>query len=88
MIPQHYISVLLVAIWLVMACLLPILRRQHRMPAFWLLVLTGVPVLGWLTLHWGPGAGFGTLVLALGTLLRSPLDPLRRRRGNIGGGLH
>ncbi|SEN82644.1 Protein of unknown function [Paracoccus alcaliphilus] len=84
----HYISLLFVAIWLVMACLIPFLRAQHRPAAFWAMVLVGVPVLGWLTLHWGPGIGFGTLVLALWVLLRSPLDPSRRRRGNIHSGLH
>lgn len=51
--------------WAVLACIVPCLRRQRRRHAMvCLLVLGGVPLLGWLSYLCGPG--FGVLFLALG----------------------
>lgn len=63
--------------WLLMACLLPYLRPHHRPRAFWAMVATGVPVLGWLTLHWGPMLGVAGFALGLAALFWPP-----RRHGD------
>ncbi|MFT4012947.1 MAG: DUF2484 family protein [Paracoccus sp. (in: a-proteobacteria)] len=69
-------------LWAVLACLLPLLGPARRHQAIWVLILGGVPVLGWLTYLCGPV--LGVLVLALGlSLLVWP--PLRRGRGQ---GMH
>lgn len=56
-------------LWLVLACFLP--RRsplgQARLLAG--MIIIGVPVLGWLTLHWGPGVGLGAFAAGLGAIL-------------------
>lgn len=57
-------------LWLVLAGLavtaLP--RRWHHRAAR-ALVLAGVPVLGWLTLAWGPGPGVAGLAVGVPLLL-------------------
>lgn len=58
------------AAWMALAVLLPWLRPHHRPRGFWALVATGVPVLGWLTLNWGPMAGVSGFVVGLAVLLR------------------
>ncbi|WP_240643568.1 DUF2484 family protein [Paracoccus siganidrum] len=88
MIVPSYLSLLVASAWLVAACLIPFLRAKHRPAAFWGLVLVGVPVLGWLTLHWGPVMGFGAFAMGLWVLLRSPLQTVRRRREPVHRGLH
>ncbi|MFN3273141.1 MAG: DUF2484 family protein [Paracoccus sp. (in: a-proteobacteria)] len=65
------------ALWLLAACAIPRLRLAHRGVAVWVLVLAGVPLLGWLTLRWGPGLGVLGFALGLLVLYR---PPLRRRR--------
>ena len=67
------------ACWLLLACLLPFFRPHHRARAFWALVAVGVPVLGWLTLNWGPMLGVAGFALGLAILFwpprRHPDDP-------------
>lgn len=63
------------ALWLVAARLIPALRARHRGGAFWTLVLTGVPLLGALTLHFGPGAGVLGFAVAIAALAFVPLKP-------------
>lgn len=65
--------------WLALACLLPLLRTRHRPRAFWALVATGVPVLGWLTLNWGPVAGVAGFTLGLAVLFWPPRRQARNR---------
>ncbi|MDO5613028.1 MAG: DUF2484 family protein [Paracoccus sp. (in: a-proteobacteria)] len=52
-------------LWLLMALLIPRVPLRWRVAAVWGMVLTGVPMLGWLTLHWGPGPGIAGFVLGL-----------------------
>ncbi|MCQ0970788.1 DUF2484 family protein [Paracoccus sp. TK19116] len=56
----------IVALWALLAALMPLFGPRHRSAAWWLLVVAGVPLLGWLTLKWGPG--IGVLAFALGAL--------------------
>lgn len=75
-------------LWAVMACLLPLVRLRWRHTALWLLVLAGVPLLGWLTYLCGPGFGVLFLALGLSVLVWPPLALLRRDRGPAQDGLH
>ena len=63
---SHPLAAALAALaWAVLACIVPCLRRPGRRHGMvCLLVLGGVPLLGWLTYLCGPG--FGVLFLALG----------------------
>lgn len=72
------LALALVALWLVLACLLPLLAGRRQRRAIRALVLAGVPALGWLTLLWGPGIGVAGLGLGLLILLGHPAT--RRRR--------
>ena len=65
------------AVWLTLACLTPRLQRRWQRRASWALGLAGVPVLGWLTLEWGPG--LGVLGFGLGLLLLLGRPTARRR---------
>lgn len=67
-------------VWLCLAMAMPRLHMHHRPRLFWILIVAGVPILGWLTLYWGPTAGVGAFALGLWLLFRGPFDPLRRRR--------
>lgn len=66
-------SVAAAAAWVLLASLIPYLRQRHRFVAFWTMIVLGVPVLGWLTLYWGPLVGVGAFALGLWLLLRQPL---------------
>lgn len=88
MIAPATLSLLAAGFWLVVACLIPFLRIGRRAALFWVMVLAGVPVLGWLTLHWGPVPGFGALSLGLWLLMRAPVAAIRRRRPPMHRGLH
>lgn len=65
--------------WAVLACLLPIVPPRWSYPAIWALIVTGVPVLGWLTYLCGPGFGVLFLALGLSVLVWPPAELLRRR---------
>ncbi|MFN3524913.1 MAG: DUF2484 family protein [Paracoccus sp. (in: a-proteobacteria)] len=69
------------ALWLVLACAIPRLNRRNRQSASWAMALAGVPILGWLTLQWGPGLGILGFALGLLVLYRPPLR--RRRRAGV-----
>ncbi|MDP5305549.1 DUF2484 family protein [Paracoccus spongiarum] len=77
--PALLITLAVAGGWLALACLLPMLRAVHRPRAFWALVATGVPVLGWLTLNWGPVAGVAGFAMGLAVLFwpprRQPRNP-------------
>ncbi|MDO5704568.1 MAG: DUF2484 family protein [Paracoccus sp. (in: a-proteobacteria)] len=62
----------LAAIWLVCACAVPFLREPHRWPATWALIVAGVPLIGWMTLHFGPLGGVLAFAMALLMLMRPP----------------
>lgn len=65
--------------WGLLACLLPFVRLRWRHAALWVLVLGGVPVLGWLTYLCGPGFGVLFLSLGLSLLVWPPFETRRRR---------
>ena len=67
------LSLALALAWAGCACLVPFLRERHREPAQWALVVLVVPLLGWFTLRWGPGAGVLCGALAALVLIRPPL---------------
>ncbi|CAM3492244.1 DUF2484 domain-containing protein [Paracoccus nototheniae] len=78
---QPALALALVGLWLVLACLLPVLlsgRRQRR--ATRAMVLAGVPALGWVTLLWGPGIGVAGFGLGLLILLGHPSGRRSRHR--------
>ena len=53
--------------------LAPVILPRHANAASWVLVASGIPVLGWLTLHWGPMAGVSALACGAVLLSRPPL---------------
>ncbi|MFO1139465.1 MAG: DUF2484 family protein [Paracoccus sp. (in: a-proteobacteria)] len=67
-------------LWVGAACLLPFSRLRWRYAVLWILVISGVPVLGWLTLLYGPACGVLFLLLGLSLLVWPPAETLRRRR--------
>ncbi|MTH77287.1 DUF2484 family protein [Paracoccus aestuariivivens] len=71
--------------WLVLACAMPLIRHHRRHAAIWLLVMPGVPLLGWLTYLCGPTLGVLFLALGLSILVWPPLDWLQRRRRRAAG---
>lgn len=68
------LAALLALLWGVMACLWPLVPARLAHAALWALVLTGVPVLGWLTYLCGPGFGVLFLSLGLSLLVWPPLS--------------
>ncbi|SET41151.1 DUF2484 family protein [Paracoccus homiensis] len=58
--------------WLVLACLLPRVKEPHRQRGLWALIGVGVPILGWLTLNWGPMAGVLGFAVGLAILFHPP----------------
>lgn len=66
--------------WFCLSLLIPWLRERSRARLFWALVVTGVPILGGLTLFWGPSAGVGAFALGLWLLFRGPAAPITRPR--------
>lgn len=69
--------------WAALACLLPMVRPKWQHSAIWSLIVTGVPVLGWLTYLCGPGFGVLFLALGLSLLVWPPIDWMRRRRQGV-----
>ena len=59
--------------WSLLASMIPLLPSRYRFSAFWAMIALGVPVLGWLTLHWGPGAGVAAFAFGLWLVLRQPM---------------
>ncbi|MDO5632255.1 MAG: DUF2484 family protein [Paracoccus sp. (in: a-proteobacteria)] len=70
------VALLASGVWLLVALLIPFVSLRWRAAVVWGMVLAGVPILGWLTLHWGPGPGIAGFVLGLLALY---LPPRRRR---------
>lgn len=79
MISSHILTLSAFALWLCLAVVMPWIRTQYRQRLFWALFVTGVPILGWLTLYWGPTAGVASLAIGMWLLFRRPVVSLRRR---------
>ncbi|MDB6180560.1 DUF2484 family protein [Paracoccus fistulariae] len=59
--------------WLLLVILAHWLPAKYRQQAFWGLVAIGVPILGVITLHWGPGAGIASFAAGVCALFTRPL---------------
>lgn len=65
-------SLILACIWALLACLAAMGPRSIQWPVAWVLIATGIPLLGWVTYQSGPF--WGLVVLAAGaSILRWPL---------------
>ncbi|MTD98981.1 DUF2484 family protein [Paracoccus sp. YIM 132242] len=73
MIHSAVLALAVVIGWLILARLARSLRRRQRQRALWILVATGVPILGWLTYTCGPWAGIAFLSVGVLVLVRLPL---------------
>nr|WP_252727239.1 DUF2484 family protein [Paracoccus sp. C2R09] len=72
------LALMAAGLFLAVAIALPWTEGRMRRRLSWLVVLGGVPALGWLTLLWGPGlgvAGFAVGALALCACPRSGGHP-------------
>ena len=66
------LSLILACLWAVSGCLAAMMPQRVHWPAAWALIVTGIPLLGFVTLQSGPLAGL--LCLAAGaSILRWPL---------------
>ncbi|QBY00951.1 DUF2484 family protein [Rhodophyticola sp. CCM32] len=71
------LSLTLACLWAVIACLIGLGPQRYHWPAAWLLIATGIPLLGYLTWQLGPWWGLGAMV-AGASVLRWPLIYLGR----------
>lgn len=78
MISAPVLTLAALAVWLCLAILMPWVRARQQSRLFWALVVSGVPMLGWLTLSWGPSAGVAGFAIGLLLLFRRPAAALRR----------
>jgi hypothetical protein len=66
------VSLILACLWALTACLVGMAPQRFHWPAAWLLIATGIPLLGFVT--WQSGPVWGLLCLAAGaSVLRWPL---------------
>ena len=70
---SHLCSLLAIGCWLLLVVLAHWLPARYRQQAFWGLVALGVPILGLITLHWGPGVGIGAFAIGVCALFTRPL---------------
>ncbi|MRX51374.1 DUF2484 family protein [Paracoccus sp. S-4012] len=68
------------AIWVGLTAAVGLVPAERRAGPFWAAALAGVPLLGWMTYVWGPGAGIATFLLGLLVLIRAPAAVGARRR--------
>jgi hypothetical protein len=65
-------SLTLACLWAVAACLAGLTPQRFHWPAAWVLIVTGIPLLGWVTYQTGPF--WGLVALVAGTsVLRWPV---------------
>lgn len=62
------IAGLVTTIWIGLVCAIRLLKPKHQPLAVWLAVFLGVPLLGLLTLIWGPAAGGAAFLFGAGLL--------------------
>ncbi len=72
------LSLILACIWALIACAAGMGPRRFHIPAAWVLILTGIPLLGFVTYQTGPFWGI-VLLLAGASVLRWPLIRLGQR---------
>lgn len=71
-------SLILACIWALVACAAGMGPRRFHIPAAWVLILTGIPLLGFVTYQAGPIWGV-VLLMAGASVLRWPLIRLGQR---------
>lgn len=65
-------SLILACVWSLLACLAGMAPERFHWPAAWVLIFTGIPLLGWVTYQAGPFWGL-LLLVAGASVLRWPL---------------
>lgn len=72
------LPLILACLWALAACLIGMGPRRYHWPAAWVLIATGIPILGYVTLILGPV--WGLICMAAGaSVLRWPLLMAGRR---------
>jgi hypothetical protein len=71
-------SLILACVWALVACAAGMGPRRFHIPAAWVLIMTGIPLLGFVTYQTGPIWGI-LLLLAGASVLRWPLIRLGQR---------
>ncbi|PWK60512.1 DUF2484 family protein [Roseicyclus mahoneyensis] len=65
-------AIVLLCLWVIAACIAGMTPQRYHWPAAWVLIGTGIPLLGLLTLSMGPV--WGLIALAAGvSILRWPI---------------
>ncbi len=66
------VSLILACLWALLACVAGMAPERFHWPAAWILISSGIPLLGWVTVQAGPF--WGLIVLIAGaSVLRWPL---------------
>ena len=73
-------SLFLALLWIVVASVAAVAMQRLRGGAVYVLILCGIPIVGWVTLQHGPWLGMGAVALGA-CLLRWPLVRLYHRYG-------
>jgi hypothetical protein len=68
------ISLLLAGLWVMVAWRTNGAPARIQMPASWALIVTGIPLLGIVTMELGPVAGLGGLALGVLLIRRPPQE--------------
>lgn len=72
------LPLILACLWALAACLIGMGPRRYHWPAAWVLIATGIPILGYVTLILGPV--WGLICMAAGaSVLRWPILIAGRR---------
>lgn len=72
----------LTALWVVAACLAGLAPRRYHWTSAWVLIATGIPILGLVTLGLGPVWGLLLLVAGI-ALLRWPIRRMGQRLAGL-----
>ncbi len=81
----HILSVGAAGLWLLAGALRGYLPFDQRTRAMWVLIFAGVPLLGGLTMSWGPTAGVAGFAVGLAVLIWPPRRATGRRGGTRAG---
>lgn len=65
-------SLILACVWALLACVVGMAPARFHWPAAWLLIATGIPLLGWVTFQAGPFWGIVCFVAGV-SVLRWPV---------------
>ncbi|WP_254367919.1 DUF2484 family protein [Paracoccus sp. Z118] len=79
---QPQLCAAMAVLWLIAAAFAGRLPPVRHWQALWALIVAGVPLLGWLTLHWGPIAGLAVFLIGAVLLARRGQEPESGERGD------